>query len=105
MTRPESVTNRLPPGCEAMPSRRMVRARGRSVMPPHPQRRQGPIGGTATPPIDMSTIQVRPDVLIDIRWRQLGGSPGPKVGPLETVGSGYRIRYRHGAIYLKQGPT
>jgi hypothetical protein len=74
-------------------------------MPPDPERRQGDIMGTATHPFDISTIEVRPDALIDIRWRQLDGSPGPKVGQLETVGSGYRIRYRHGAIYLKPGPT
>lgn len=68
--------------------------------------KRGPlvIGGskTFTPTIgSVINIVLAPERAIKKKWSDLGGSPGQAVSTLESVDSGNRIRYEHGAIYAR----
>ena len=43
---------------------------------------------------------VLPDRRIRAHYRELGGAPGAETSGLEPAGTGHRIRYQNGAIYV-----
>lgn len=56
--------------------------------------------------LDAPTSVINPGGLITSHWNTLGGLPGNALSEVEQVGAGYRIRYEHGSIYMKnEGPT
>lgn len=49
----------------------------------------------------ISPLDGPPQIPINMHWKELNGAPGNPVSAVEPLANGHRIRYEHGAIYLK----